>query len=89
MNNTHSQKIAILKGEVSGVVIPPTDRLVKNQRYWDRKNLPEEEFMKKWSPYHNPNMRLNDEQIAQHLHDAKLFADMYNANQQAYKGLMK
>jgi hypothetical protein len=79
----------VLKGEIVGTVIPPSDRLLKNQRYWDRKNLSREEFTLKWSPFHNVHLRMNDEQIAQFRHDAKLFADMFNANYRPYKELMK
>jgi hypothetical protein len=89
MLTIQERKIAVLKGEIIGTVIPLTDRLVKNQRYWDRKNLTRDEFTLKWSPYHNPHLRLNDQQIEQHEQDAKLFADMFNANHRPYKELMK
>ncbi len=77
------------KGEIIGTVIPMTDRLLKNQRFWDRQNMTREEFTKKWSPFYNPHLRLNDDQIAAFNHDAKLFAEMFNANYRPYKELMK
>jgi hypothetical protein len=88
MLSSKERQSKILKGEVIGYVIPMTDRLVKNQRYWDRLKLSDDEFTLKWSPFHNPHLRMNDEQIELFNQDAKLFAEMYNANHHIYKGLM-